>query len=245
MNINEAEASTVVQETTQEVQQPQQPAPAPETKAEVNLRIMRERWEAAEREKNELANRLKQWEEQQRKAQPYNNYQAETPTSSNFNIAIDDDALVDGKVAKTLAQQIQQTQRELQEARQQAAITMAETYAAQRFPDFKSIVTEENLKNLQALHPDDFHSIMANPDPKSRFVTAYNMIKNYGVSENESQYITKRIEDIKAKPKQAASAGASIPDNPLSRVGDYDRRILSKEQKKLIQARLAEYRKTS
>ena len=68
------------------------------------------------------------------------------------------------------------------------------------------------------------------------------MIKNGNISKKDSQYSNqdKRLEENKAKPRAIGNASPQAGDTPLSKVGDYDRRILTEERKDQLRKQVEE-----
>ena len=55
--------------------------------------------------------------------------------------------------------------------------------------------------------------------------------------------VDKKIEANKMKPKSSSTAGTQTPESPLSRIGDYDRRVLTEEQKEFYRKQVADAKK--
>ena len=225
------------------VEQPQEaPKKAPETQKEYNLRILRERAERAEKRLAELES---SYQSQPRSpSQP--SYQ-QAPEEQVDEPSIDDESYIEGKqlkkVLKSVKRELQDTRRLMEEQNRQAYTAATEARLRMTFPDFDQVVNADNLKNLQMIHPEDYSSMMANGDLYAKAKTAYNMIKNYKIVDEYAEE-TSRLEANKQKPRSAASLNAQVSrdETPLARVGDYDRRILTEEDRERIRQRVNQYK---
>jgi hypothetical protein len=164
-------------------------------------------------------------------------------------IDIDDDSFIEGKQLKkyvnSLKQELKSTKKQFEEYNQKSSFDQAELKLKSQFSDFDEIVNKDNLERLASRKPALYRSIMANGDIYDRGYTAYEMIRNSGVIEEktstrESVKIDKRLEENKLKPRSAASTPAQTGDSALTRVEDYDRRILSKERIELLRKHVEE-----
>lgn len=202
--------------TTQPSENTQQPT-AKESEREYNLRLMAERARRAE----ERVAEMERYVESQKKQQ--------APTSDD-DIDLDDDSYIEGKhfkkYVRTLKDEIKQAKEQLKEFTQQTSTSSAELKLKAKYNDFDAVVTQENIQKLAAMKPAHYRSIMANPDLYDKGEAAYDLIKNF-VANNEYAQQDKRIEENKSKPRSSGSTAASQSDTPLSRIGDYDRRVLS------------------
>jgi len=194
---------------------------------EQNMRYLRERAEAAERRSQELE-RIMQMNMNQN--QPATKLQIE---EEEFDLS--DDTYIEGKHLKkyvnNLKKELKETKKRQEDFMRQATVSNAELRLKSQFADFDSVVSKENLEKLSIQKPSLFRSIMANPDIYDQGFTAYEMIKNSGISNNVYEAQDRKIEENKVKPRASAVAGPQAAETPLTRVGDYDRRILTDERK--------------
>ena len=234
------ELENVVQEFPQEpVQEPAKVEAKPEEKTkdqeakEKSLRDLRERAEAAERR----ARDLEQYVQQQQ--QPRQVRQEE----DEDDIEIKDDDFIEGKhfkkYVKNLKKELINTKKQIAEFNQQTAVSTAEVRLKSQFNDFDSVVTKDNLERLATAKPSLYRTIMANQDIYDRGYVAYEMIKNAGFAEDYSQQ-DQRIEQNKAKPRSSSTAAPQASESPLSRAGDYDRRVLTEERKEQLRRQVEE-----
>ena len=122
------------------------------------------------------------------------------------------------------------------------AMANAQVLLKSQFNDFDTVVSEENLKKLSDTQPVLYRTLLASSDIYDRGYSAYAMIKNSNIIKNNSQYSDqdKRLEENKAKPRAIGNASPQSGDTPLSKVGDYDRRILTEERKDQLRKQVEE-----
>lgn len=111
---------------------------------------------------------------------------------------------------------------------EQALYTLRAEKATDKIEDFNEVVSNDNLKILERLYPDEYETLMYNPNLKSKSITAYNMLTRYGIvdaktsikKEDNIRAVDKRIEDNKLKP--GASSMAKSSSSPLTQTSRYD-----------------------
>jgi hypothetical protein len=94
-----------------------------------------------------------------------------------------------------------------------------------KYNDFDSVVSAENLERLKKDKPFLYKSIISNPDLYEKGQAAYDIIKNsvFYAEKNRYEDVDKRIEQNKNKPRSIANVAPQTGDTPLTKVGDYDR----------------------
>lgn len=209
-----------------------------ESQKESNMRILRERAEAAERRAQDLERLVQSnlsHSEQKTKIQLID---------EDDDIDISDDSYVEGKqikkYIKSLKRQIKTTEEKFEKYNQQASVTQAELLLKSQFADFDSVVSKENLDRLALSKPALHRTIFANPDIYDRGYAAYELIKSSGVIPTGYESIDKKLEENKSKPRSVATASPQTSDTPLARIGDYDRRILTEERKAQLRRQVEE-----
>lgn len=226
------------QNNTPENSSPQPQNQAQETQKEANMRILRERAEAAERRAQELE-RMMQMNMSQN--QQSTRMQLEDD-EDDFDLS--DDTYIEGKHLKkyvrNLKNELKNTKKQFEEYNQQQSQYNAEIRLKSQFSDFDSIVNTENIDKLKQQKPALFRTIMANQDIYDKGYAAYELIKNSGILADQYNDLEKRVEDNRMKPRSAANASPQAGDTPLTRVGDYDRRILSEERKEQLRRQVKE-----
>jgi hypothetical protein len=217
--------------------QPQQNQ-SQESQKEANMRILRERAEAAERRSLELE-RMMQMNMSQN--QPSQKMQLEDD-EDDFDLS--DDTYIEGKhlkkYVKSLKNELKNTRKQFEDYNNQQSQYNAEIRLKSQFSDFDSVVSTENIDKLKQQKPALFRTIMANADIYDKGYAAYEMIKNSGILADQYQEVDKRLEDNRMKPRSAANASPQSGETPLTRVGDYDRRILSEERKEQLRRQVKE-----
>jgi hypothetical protein len=180
---------------------------------EYNMRVMREKMEALERRAME-AERVAQ----ERSKPP----QQEA----------EDDALVEQRHLKKTNAEINEMKAELEKTRKQLEATNNSSVEYQlraKFNDFDRVVTDDNMEKLRQEKPALYRSILYNPDLRDKGETAYDAIQTF-LKPAKFAEADKRLAENAAKPRNASTVNPQASDSPLSRVADYDRRSLTKEQ---------------
>jgi len=225
-----------VQQPEKKVEQPAQESSKESSAREYTVREMRRRLEESERRAKELEEQVRQQRSAPQQSQDYSNG---AQSSDEFNIG--DDDLIEGKHLKKYVNNItRQFEQKLQEMSVQSAATSADARLKSQYQDFDNVVSQENLKSFQAIYPEEYASMMSNPDLYSKAKTAYTMIKNLGIAENQYQDADRRLSENKTKPRAAASLAPQAADTPLARIGDYDRRVLTEADKERLRKQVQE-----
>lgn len=202
------------------------------------FRAMRERTEAAERKAQEYERMILAAQQQQQVPKP-------TQHIEEDDIDISDDTYIEGKqfkrYVKGLKQEIKAAKEQFKEMQQQNSLSTAELRLQSQFNDFTTVVNEDNLKKLASLKPALYRSIMANQDIYDRGYTAYELIRS-SIIPDQQKYAEadKRLDENRAKPRSAANVAPQVGESPLTRVGDYDRRVLTKERKDFLMRQVEE-----
>lgn len=208
-----------------------------ESQKEANMRILRERAEAAERRAQELE-RMMQMNMSQQQTQKIQVVDEED------DFGISDDTYIEGKhlkkYVKNLKQELRNTKKQFEEYNQQNAMAQAEMRLKSQFSDFDIVVSKENIEKLASQKPALYRTMLASNDIYDRGYTAYELIKNSGIASDQYQEVDRKIEENRIKPRSAASVAPQSSDTPLTRVGDYDRRILSEERKDQLRRQVEE-----
>jgi hypothetical protein len=148
------------------------------------------------------------------------------------------------RTTKKIKGELSETKAALQELQQRLEISEAKS-EINALKDFDEVVSKDNIKTFARLYPDEYATIMASPNLRTRSKLAYNMIKNYGIAEaspllrqtEEIRMAEKKIEANKLKPSPSSSAPVS--QSPLTKFGRYDtdgRLVMTEEDAKRIQA---------
>lgn len=218
-------------EVAQPQEQPQeQPAPEEPTQQESNqtlrFKTIREARERAERERDEIRAELDRIKaSQQPKAQAQH---------QDYNVAPDD--LVEGKHLSKYDREIKQLREQLENYRTQTTAMTVETKLKNQYPDFDSIVNTENIEMLKASYPEIAATLNSSPDLYNKAVSAYTMIKQFGIAQNpvvESQ--KNRVHENSAKPRPIASVNAQPgSDSPLSHANAFAEGLTKEVKSQLL-----------
>lgn len=218
-------------ETEVSVVEARQRPKAPMASKETNLRRLREDRDRVQQERDSMAREL----EMMRRVQPqqmYNQQQSAQQThetDSEIDIDFGDDDLIEGKQLKKIVSSLnnkfkQNSYRSAQEvARAQEASIELQLRA--KYPDFDSVVNNANLKDLEAAYPEIAASLHSTPSLYNKAVSAYTMIKNLGIHEEQVEEETHMAEKQKVrrnavKPRPA-NANTQTHQSPLSQAGSF------------------------
>jgi len=207
---------------------------------ELNLVALRKRLEseeearkAAERRAQEIEQRLNQMTQQQ---------PAAPVVIEEDDLSVDNEDYVQAKHVKSsnkkIKTKIAATEQKIQELEQKLAYVEAKVYT-DALKDFNKVVSDDNLKTLAALYPEDYQTMMANPNLKAKSKTAYNMIKNYGIIDNEAPRDNRQFEQRMAANKQkpqSASVASPQSGGALSKFDEHGRRMMSETERDRILA---------
>lgn len=206
-------------------------------RAEDNLVAMRKRLEAEEEARKNAERRAQELESRYQNI-PQNNPQVTSTSQEEDELMVDNEDYVQAKHVKTTNKKIKG---KISEAEQKIAdLERKLSYFEARMEtssvkDFDRVVSDDNLKTLARLYPEDYETLVNNPNLRTKSKTAYNMIKNYGIySEHNSEEAQERITSNQNKPKAAAIVNPQAPATPLGRLSDYERRIIDDSEAKRI-----------
>ena len=169
------------------------------------------------------------------------------PHQEEEDISIDNEEYVQAKHVKTsnskLRRQLEEQNKKLESMAKMMSYLEAKSDTA-TLKDFDDVVSTDNMKMLATLYPDDYESVMANPNLRARSRTAYNMIKNYNINSEPEQQISRKSHQIddriaanKSRPQAASVAAPKAPPTPLSEFGD-ERRIMSESDYARVRAEM-------
>ncbi len=225
-------------ETTTTEQPVEQPKGRWEEQKLSNMALMRKRAESEEAARIEAerkyADLQRELEEERRK-----NSSAPLSTSHDEDDAIDPEDYLQGKTFKKTTSKLKSRQSEqdkkIQEMQERLSYFEAKSELS-TIKDFYEVLTDDNIKTFARLYPDDYSTVVANGNLTAKSKTMYNMIKNYGIADTNMQKTENRIESNKSKPQSASNAGAQSAQTPLTRLGDYERRVLTEQDRDRILA---------
>lgn len=220
----------------QKVEQIAPQSEAPQTPQDTSLYLMRKKLEAEEAAR--IAAERRAAELEQRINQSTSSSQAPALPDEE-ELSVDNEDYVQAKHIKTsnkkIKTQLTATERKIAELEQKLSYFEAKV-DTDTLKDFNQIVSEDNLKTLARLYPDDYQTMMSNPNLRSKSKTAYNMIKNYGIVAAEVKDAEQKIAANKQKPQLASLGNPQQPQTPLTRLNDYERRVLTEADRDRILA---------
>jgi hypothetical protein len=209
--LQQVETHPSPEETTGPVPQDQEQ----ESPQAINMRNLREAKDRAERDRDALLKRVAAIEAAQKQKQ-----QPEAPPPEDLSIAPDD--LVEGKHLSKYDRKIKELESQLQNYKQQTTTTAVEAKLHAQYPDFNTVVTEDNVKMLSSLHPELAQTINASGDLYNKAVSAYTLIKKLGITpQNTYDAERARAQQNAAKPRPLASVSSQQGDSPLTKANAF------------------------
>jgi len=229
------EEQTDIKEVVQETTQPEQ-----KSSYEQNIISMRKKLEAEEEARQAAERRLQEMERKLQSIQP----QTGNTHTDDDDLSGDPDDYLQVKQFKKntskLSSKISEAERRYQELNDKIERIEAQS-ALKDLKDFDDVVNDDSIKNLARLYPEDYETVMANPNLKNKSKTVYNMIKNYGLYSKGLKESDDKVSKNKSKPGNPASG--QTPNTPLSKLNDYDRRVMTEEDRARILARLEQIKR--
>jgi hypothetical protein len=230
----------VTQEVVQESNVPVETTQS-HNSVENNLVALRKKLEAEESARKAAERRAQELEQ---RTHSISSPQTPVPVEEE-DIQIDNEDYVQAKHVKSstnkLKTKLSATEQRIAELEQKLSYMQAQR-EVDALPDFYKVVNDDNIKTFARLYPEDYECMMANPNLSARSKTAYNMIKNYGIIQQiDTSHNQERILANQSKPKAAASVAPQSAQTPLTKVGEYERRVLTDADKdrinQMLQAR--------
>lgn len=231
-------------ETRQDVVQEQpeiaQAAPEQEVVAQVtpqesfqakNFRQLKQEADKVKQERDEMAKRLQAYEMTQQRRQ----YEQEQPIVPEYQVQEGD--LIEGKHYNLQNKKIQQLEQRLQQQHQANLAAMAQSQLRAKFPDFDKVVNKDNIEQLEYAHPELANTLNSSNDVYSTAVSAYIMIKNLGIVQEEdymAQAQKVQAQKNAAKPKPLASVSPQQGDSPLSKANAFGNGLTDDLRKQLL-----------
>lgn len=218
-----------VEEESYEIEEEQPVQQVAKKGKDDNLRILRERAMKAEREREEALQYIKSLQQTSQKPQQIQREE------DDFEIAVDDESLVEGKHLKELIQEVKNLKKTVRQYEQKSLKNDQQTVELRlrnQFPDFDQVVTHDNLVQLRSMNPDLADTILKNEDQFKQAKLAYEMVKQLGIYQGQQFEEERRIAQKNiAKPKPLTSLSPTRSENPLSRVNAFANAPLTKEVK--------------
>jgi len=171
-----------------------------------------------ERERDEAIRRARELEESYtKKVTPQ---QQEQPEDLDINLAPDD--LAEGKHLSKVDKRIKNLEKELNTYKKQTAAMTVEAKLKSQFPDFYEVVTQSNIEQFAASHPEIAGTLNSSQDLYATAVSAYKLIKKFGIYQDPTVEQDKiRVQKNAAKPRPLNSIAPQQGDSPLGRANAF------------------------
>lgn len=179
---------------------------------EANLNVLRKLAEQASRERDDALRRLQEIE----------NRNAPRYESSDEDIVIKDDELVEGKHLAKYVKKIKQLEEQQRKYIQQNSESTAEMRLKAQYPDFDKVMTLENVQTFSAAYPELAKTINASSDLFDKASSAYTLIKRFGIySEQPFEADKQKAIANSSKPRPLASVSPQQGDSPMQRANAF------------------------
>lgn len=229
-----------------DAQTPQQEIqPVAETTRDTSLRLLRERADT-ERKRAEAAERRAKELEERFATGPRQEPNQQNSRQLAFKPFDKDDYPSGDQINERLNELAQNYETKLSNLeRKQNAASATQTLKAV-FPDFDQVVNDENIQNFAAAYPEEYMSMISNPDIYGAGKTAYTFIKNVvgrdtaytqaPVAKLNYQAQAARVQQNIARPRTAASTSPQVGNLNVNTAQD-GRRRLTEDYKASIRSR--------
>ena len=223
---NEDNTTENLQQETQVSEVKEEVKPETETTQAKNFRQLKEKAQKLESERNE-AMRIAQ--ELQSKLNPQ-----QPKIEDEVDYRINPDDLVEGKHLNKFEKKIKKLEDTLKNYQQQTTESTIEVKLKNQFPDFDKIVSRENVELLKEAYPELAQTLNSSTDLYSKAVSAYTLIKKFGIHQEEPfKADVERAKINAAKPKPLASIAPQQGDTPLSRANAFAQGLTDDLRKQL------------
>lgn len=213
----------VVQEVDREVQEQPQ-----ESEQVRNFRAIKEKAKQVERERDEALKMLKEYRDQKQSAQPQAPEEIDT-----FGMNPDD--LVEGKHLSKVAKELYDLKRQLNQTQQQSHMAQTEARLKAQFPDLDKVLTPDNIETFKYAYPELAATVDSTQDIYTKAVSAYTMIKKFGVYQEPGINPEKEIaRKNAAKPRPLTSVAPQQGDSPISRANAFANGLTKELQDQLF-----------
>ena len=209
-----------IEQSTDESAQTEEVQPQRSSSKEDNMRILRERSEKAERERDELMRYVQDLQSKTQNNQQ--SQQAEQIKEDLDDLQFNPDDLAEGKHLTKLVNKIKKLEEKLDQSEKKSVTTTNEMRVKRDFPDFDKVASYENLKKLRDQDPDLADAILSTPDTYKQHALAYKMVKQLGIY-IEDKYDKEREIALKnsSKPRSLTSISPQQGDSPLSKANAF------------------------
>ena len=242
-------------EEVEEVEQESAPiakvAKAPIKKQEENFKAIREAKERAEKDRSRaeaerdlLLSRLVEMQNSQQQVKQKLQEEKIEPEEPEFDFNMNDDDLLEGKHAKKLYAELKKMKSEMKSYKTATYNTSVESKIKNNFPDFESVVSQENVAILNEEFPELAASLRDTTDIYNKAAAAYSVIKRTGIYKEQGEFMKEKQVAIanSKKPRPLASVSPQQGDSPLSKANAFANG-LTPELKEQMRKEMAQARK--
>ncbi len=222
---------------------------APVSKKESNIRDLRlkaeraeqERMRAdrAERERDEMMKYMMSMQQPQKQQ-----IQPAVEQDSLDRFSMDDESLVEGKVIKDLVSEIRNLKSMVKGYEQKHQRTDEQTIEMRlrsQYPDINKVLTQDNIDQFAQINPDLAETIGQTKDKFKQAKLAYEMIKQYGIYQEETMLQDKlQAKKNSVKPRPLTSISPTQADTPMSKVNSFANAPLTTELKNQLRKEMEE-----
>lgn len=210
-------------EITREIEEPVQ-----ESEQVRNFRAIKEKAKQVERERDEAIKLLKEYTAKQQAAQPQVPEEVDT-----FGMNPDD--LVEGKHLSKVAREIKSLKQQLDASQKQSYMTNTEARLKAQFPDLDKVLTPDNIETFRYAYPELASTVDSTQDIYTKAVSAYTMIKKFGVYQEPGISPEKEMARRNAsKPRPLTSVAPQQGDSPISRANAFANGLTKELQDQLF-----------
>lgn len=197
------------QETTTEQGVPQPVVPQEDDQSR-NFKQLREKSERVAKERDEALSRLREYESRLQQATPKHQ------EIESDEISMAPDELAEGK-------HISKVQKQLNKLKEEVRVANIKSELQSQYPDFYSVVTNENVRMLQEKYPTIANSLNSSSDLYSTAASTYTLIKELNLNSQGKSYDPEKqiVHANAAKPRSLASVSPQQGDSPLSRANAF------------------------
>ena len=202
------------------IEKPAPPQARPAVNDGENFRRLKEKNQELERKLQEMEAYLKREEKQEAPDEEYD---------------LKDDDITEGKHYKALKKQVRGLNEAIIKERQERDKIAAEARLRAEYPDIFKVVTKENMEELARKKPEVARTILTSTDQYAQYATAYDLIKTYGIGDQDPYAEDKaRAQKNLAKPKSAATVFPRQGESPLAEADRFSRGMTPELQQQLL-----------
>lgn len=186
---------------------------AAETAQQRNFKMMREKAERAERERDEAVRKLREIETAKS--------QAQVQQEDDFQIGPDE--LAEGKHLSKVVQKMKRIEGELNEYKRKSSVETTEARIKAEYPDFDKVVSRENIEVLKNNYPELAQTLNSSSDIYVTAKAAYTLMRKLGISPDTSAYDMDKETAVRnaSKPRPLSSVSPQQGDSALSRANAF------------------------